>query len=223
MKHTVKTQGSAQLFKNPLLEALTKSNALESTITSVGISIFCIWIGIKLDASFSWRGIAIWFLIGLLTWSLFEYILHRYLFHLPESVFKGAGRLTYVLHGVHHEYPNDAQRTLLPFAPKVLFSIAFFALYYLILRGRGPFFSAGFLMGYYVYSMMHYSIHRFKAPKMLKFLWAHHHLHHHLHDDKAFGVSSTVWDKIFGTMPPKYNNKPKMAERNISQQRKQVT
>jgi sterol desaturase/sphingolipid hydroxylase (fatty acid hydroxylase superfamily) len=212
MKQVVKTKGSAKIFDNPILEALTKSTALESTITSVGISIVCIWLGLKLDPSFTYGEVATWFVVGLITWSLFEYLLHRYLFHLSERAFRGAGRLTYILHGVHHEYPNDARRTLMPFAPKVLFSIVFFGIFYLILGGKGPFFSAGFLMGYYVYSMMHYSIHRFKAPKMLKSLWHHHHLHHHLHDDKAFGVSSTLWDKVFHTMPPEYNKQPKVAE-----------
>lgn len=212
MKQAVKTKGSARLFQNPILEAMTKSSALESTITSVGIAIVCIWIGVKFDDSATTGKVVTWFLIGLASWSLFEYVLHRYLFHLSERAFKGAERLTYVLHGVHHEYPNDAQRTLMPFAPKLIFSTIFFVLFYLIFWSKGPFFSAGFLMGYYVYSMMHYSIHRFKAPKMLKGLWTHHHLHHHLHDDKAFGVSSVLWDKVFDTMPPKYEKQPKVAE-----------
>ncbi|MBV6441331.1 MAG: hypothetical protein EPGJADBJ_03015 [Saprospiraceae bacterium] len=217
MKHTVKTKGSAQLFSNPMLESLTKSSALESTITSVGITIICIWVGLILAPGFTAGRVILWFFIGLLSWSLFEYLLHRYLFHLSEKAFKGAGRLTYILHGVHHEYPNDAQRTLMPFAPKLIFSLVFFCIFYLVFWERGPFFSAGFLMGYYVYSMMHYSIHRFKAPKFLKGLWTHHHLHHHLHDDKAFGVSSVLWDKVFDTMPPKYDNKPKVAESSVSE------
>lgn len=212
MKQTVKTKGAAQLFTNPFLEALTKSSALESTLSSIGIAICCIWVGLKISPGFTAGKVATWFLVGLITWSLFEYLLHRYLFHLSETAFKGSARLTYILHGVHHEYPNDAQRTLMPFVPKVLFSLVFFGIFYLLLGKFGPFFSAGFIIGYYLYSIIHYSIHRFKAPKMLKSLWTHHHLHHHLHDDKAFGVSSVLWDKVFDTMPPQYDNKPKVAE-----------
>jgi sterol desaturase/sphingolipid hydroxylase (fatty acid hydroxylase superfamily) len=217
MKQSVKTKGSAQLFEHPILEAMTKASILESTLTSVGIAICCIWIGWKLDSSVTSGKVATWFFIGLISWSLFEYVLHRYLFHLSERAFKGAERLTYLLHGVHHEYPNDAQRIMMPFAPKVIFSVVFFAIFFLIFWEKGPFFSAGFLMGYYVYSTMHYSIHRFKAPKMLKNLWTHLLLHHHLHDDKAFGVSSILWDKIFDTMPPKYNKQPKVAETHSSE------
>lgn len=210
-KMSVKTKGRARLFKNPLLEALTVSSPLESTISSVGISALCVWAGF-LIAPESTSGKAItWFFTGLLSWSLFEYLLHRYLFHLADDAFRGSKRLTYLLHGVHHEYPNDAQRTLMPFVPKALFSLIFFGIFYLLLGKNGSFFSAGFLMGYYFYSMMHYAIHRFKAPKILKTLWTHHHLHHHLHSDKAYGVSSMIWDRVFGTMPPQYQEKKKTA------------
>jgi sterol desaturase/sphingolipid hydroxylase (fatty acid hydroxylase superfamily) len=143
----------------------------------------------------------LYFLIGLVVWSLFEYLLHRYIFHIAENAFRGSKRLQYLLHGVHHEYPNDAQRTLMPFLPKLIISAFFLSVFCLILRVKGCFFSSGFITGYYLYSMIHYSIHRFKAPRYLQFLWLHHHVHHHQQDDKAYGVSSRFWDKIFGTMP----------------------
>lgn len=203
MKTNIKTKGQARLFKNPILEYLTKSSLLESTISSLAISAFCIWLGFWLGAPHSPLQVTYWFIGGFATWSIFEYILHRYLFHISETAFKGSKRLQYILHGVHHEYPNDAQRTLLPTAPKILLAAPFLAFYWLIFGKAGTFFAAGFLMGYYVYSLIHYSIHRFKAPKFLKPLWEHHHLHHHLSDDKAFGVSSTLWDRIFNTMPAK--------------------
>lgn len=208
---TIKTEGRAQLFQNPVLEALTVSSPLESTITSVGISALCIWLGFLITPALTAGQALLWFGIGVISWSLFEYLLHRYLFHLVEGAFPGSDRLTYLLHGVHHEYPNDAQRTLMPFAPKVIFSVVFFGLFYLIFGKVGPFFSSGFLIGYYLYSMLHYAIHRFKAPKGMKFLWTHHHLHHHLHSDKAFGVSSRFWDRVFKTMPPLYEKKEKVA------------
>lgn len=207
MKTNVKTKGQARLFENPILEYLTKSSLLESTISSLAISAFCIWFGFWLGAQHTALQVTLWFMGGFATWSIFEYILHRYLFHISENAFPGSKRLQYVLHGVHHEYPNDAQRTLLPTAPKILFTIPFFALYYLIFGKAGAFFASGFLMGYYVYSLIHYSIHRFKAPKFLKPLWEHHHRHHHLTDELAFGVSSTLWDRIFNTMPVQKNTR----------------
>lgn len=211
MKTQIKTKGQARLFENPLLEYLTKSSLLESTISSIAISAVCIWAGFLLGSHHTAKQVALWFIGGFLSWTFFEYVLHRYLFHIAETAFSGSKRLQYVLHGVHHEYPNDAQRTLMPTVPKVLFAIPFFGLFYLIFGVTGAFFASGFMFGYYIYSLVHYSIHRYKAPKFLKPLWEHHHRHHHLTDDKAFGVSSMFWDRIFGTMPPKKDAK-KIAE-----------
>ncbi len=207
MKPAVKTKDRAQLFQNPILEKLTLSTPVESTITSITISGLCIWLGYYVTPDFLLGSTLLLIGAGIVVWSLFEYILHRYLFHIAETAFPGSKRLAYLLHGVHHEYPNDANRTLMPVVPKIIFSTVFLGLFYLLLGKYGPFFTAGFLVGYYIYSMMHYAMHRFKAPESLRFLWTHHHLHHHLHDDKAFGVSSTFWDRIFGTMPPTYEKK----------------
>ncbi len=202
MKTQIKIKGQAKLFENPILEFFTKTSLLESTISSVIVSGLCIWAGFLLEAQSSTSKVVLWFIGGMAAWSFFEYVLHRYLFHIAENAFRGSRRLQYLLHGVHHEYPNDAQRTLLPTLPKTLFTILFFGLYFLIFGNSGAFFTSGFMMGYYLYSLMHYSIHRFKAPKLLKPLWEHHHRHHHLNDDLAFGVSSTFWDRVFKTMPP---------------------
>lgn len=211
MDEKLETHSKGRLFKHPVLEFFTKSTATESTISSLGIATLCIWAGVRLGSTAGTGKIIACFLSGILVWTLFEYLLHRYLFHLSEHRFRGSGRIAYVLHGIHHDYPRDIERTLMPLVPKLLFSSAFFGLYYLLLGATGAFFSAGFTFGYYLYSMMHYAIHHYKAPAFLKPLWHHHHLHHHLHHDKAFGVSSTFWDQVFGTMPPKYANKTKVA------------
>jgi sterol desaturase/sphingolipid hydroxylase (fatty acid hydroxylase superfamily) len=63
-------------------------------------------------------------------------------------------------------------------------------------------FFPGFFLGYLLYSFMHYAIHRYKPPEKLKKLWLHHQLHHYQSPDRAFGVSNTIWDRIFRTMPP---------------------
>jgi sterol desaturase/sphingolipid hydroxylase (fatty acid hydroxylase superfamily) len=208
----VKLKGQGRLFQNPILESFTKSSPLESTLSSLAIAAFCIWMGKEMGAGFRFWNIFWYFMSGLLFWTFAEYMLHRYLFHITEENIKGGDRFSYIIHGIHHEYPNDAQRTLLPFVPKLILSAIFFGLFYLILGKAGAFFSSGFVMGYYFYSIMHYSIHRYKAPKWLKPLWEHHHRHHHLVDDQAFGVSSTLWDRIFGTMPEKVENKSKTVE-----------
>ena len=63
-----------------------------------------------------------------------------------------------------------------------------------------PFF-AGFMIGYLSYASMHYAIHTWKPPfKWMKPLWRNHHLHHYKDEGKGYGVSTTVWDRVFGTM-----------------------
>jgi 4-hydroxysphinganine ceramide fatty acyl 2-hydroxylase len=208
----VKLKGQGRVFQNPILESFTKSSPLESTLSSLTIAAVCIWMGKELGAGFSFWNIFFYFMAGLLFWTLAEYGLHRFVFHVSDEHFKGGDRFSYIIHGIHHEYPNDAQRTLMPFAPKLLFSAFFFGLFLLILGNAGAFFASGFTIGYYLYSIMHYAIHRFKAPQWLKPIWEHHHRHHHLNEDKAFGVSSTMWDRIFRTMPEKVKNKSKVAE-----------
>ena len=212
METKVKLKGQGRLFENPILESFTKSSPLESTISSLLIAAVCIWLGQTMGAGYSTSTIVWYFLGGLLFWTFSEYFLHRYLFHLAEDAFRGSGRLAYVLHGIHHEYPNDVQRTLMPIVPKLFFSAFFFGLFIMILGHPGAFFASGFTMGYYFYSLMHYAIHRWKAPKMLKPLWEHHHRHHHLAQDRAYGVSTTFWDRVFQTMPEKVINKSKVAE-----------
>ena len=204
---SINTEKRVKLFENPILEALTVSTPVESTFSSLGISAVCIWLGFLITPAATVNQAATWAGIGLASWSLFEYLLHRFLFHLPDRAFRGAHRFTYVLHGVHHDFPDDARRTLMPFAPKLVFSVVFFGMFFLIFGQNGPFFSAGFLFGYYIYSMIHYAIHQYKAPKILKFLWAHHHVHHHLENNRAFGVTSRLWDRIFNTMPSRTKEK----------------
>jgi sterol desaturase/sphingolipid hydroxylase (fatty acid hydroxylase superfamily) len=63
-----------------------------------------------------------------------------------------------------------------------------------------PFFP-GFMLGYLIYGSMHFAIHAWTPPfKWMKGLWRNHHLHHYKHSDMGFGVSSTFWDHVFGTM-----------------------
>ena len=50
------------------------------------------------------------FLLGMLLWTLTEYLIHRYIFHYEPKTRVGK-RLHYIIHGVHHDYPNDAKKT----------------------------------------------------------------------------------------------------------------
>jgi sterol desaturase/sphingolipid hydroxylase (fatty acid hydroxylase superfamily) len=140
------------------------------------------------------------FLSGVFFWTFTEYILHRFAFHHHPNTEKGK-KINYILHGNHHEYPRDKERLFMPAVPSLILASAFFSVFYLVLgRHAFPFFP-GFMLGYLIYGSMHYAIHAWNPPfKWMKGLWRNHHLHHYKHSDLGFGVSSTLWDHVFGTM-----------------------
>jgi sterol desaturase/sphingolipid hydroxylase (fatty acid hydroxylase superfamily) len=155
--------------------------------------------------SFTVLQTAIIFGAGMICWSLFEYTIHRFVFHFfAES--ERAKKIVYVIHGNHHEYPRDKERLFMPAVPSLLLAIIVFSLQYLVayLFGVSVYvfaFFPGFLFGYLIYGSMHYAIHAWNPPfKWMKALWRNHHLHHYKNVELGFGVSSTLWDHVFGTM-----------------------
>lgn len=140
---------------------------------------------------------------GVLVWTLAEYVLHRYVFHWYKDTAIGR-RIHFLLHGVHHDFPNDADRLVMPLLTSMPLAVIFYALYYFALGGvrlAEPFF-AGFTIGYLAYDGTHYAVHHFKQTSRIgKFVKRHHMLHHHADHSGGFGVSSPLWDFVFGTMP----------------------
>jgi len=195
----------ARLFQNPILEAMTKTSPLISIMVYLPVVMIFMYVAISIQGIPATTAF-LWFIFAFLFWTLAEYILHRYLFHwISDS--KIVMRMHYLMHGVHHDFPNDEERLLMPPVPGLILASILFGLIYLffLLLGHPQIswaFFPGFFLGYLLYSFMHYSIHKYKPPAFLKPLWIHHNLHHHKYPDKAFGVSSVFWDRIFGTLPP---------------------
>lgn len=140
---------------------------------------------------------------GFFAWTLVEYLLHRFVFHWYNDTPWGR-RVHFLLHGVHHDYPNDGDRLVMPLLTSVPLAFIFYGLFYLLFGGVSlaePFF-AGFAAGYLCYDGMHYAVHHFKQTSRIgKFIKRHHMLHHHADHDGGFGVSSPLWDYVFRTMP----------------------
>jgi len=151
----------------------------------------------------SGRGIAVsagLFLAGAAFWTLFEYFFHRFIFHFePRGPFQS--RLQFVMHGVHHQYPHDKDRLVMPVTVSIPLALLLLGLFHLMLGSSAWGFFSGFLVGYLGYDMMHYAIHHakgFKSPVLSKF--RSHHLAHHFRDTRrGFGVSSPFWDAVFRT------------------------
>ncbi|GBD87468.1 fatty acid hydroxylase superfamily protein [bacterium BMS3Abin03] len=137
---------------------------------------------------------------GIFIWTLTEYTLHRFVFHFHTKSNFGQ-RITFMFHGVHHDYPNDTKRLVMPPSVSIPLAIGFFFLFRAIL-GDGivaPFY-IGFIGGYLFYDISHYAIHHFNMHgKFWLAVKNHHMLHHYQNDELGYGVSSPFWDIVFGT------------------------
>jgi sterol desaturase/sphingolipid hydroxylase (fatty acid hydroxylase superfamily) len=202
----IHNKGQAQLFRNSYLEYLTKTHPLVIWGVYLPLLIlFPYYAATKLF--FDVLTIFLTFLGGIFFWTFTEYTLHRFLFHYHAETETGK-RINYILHGNHHEYPRDKERLFMPIVPSLILASAFLLGFYVVMGKYAFSFFPGFLLGYLMYGTMHYAIHAWNPPfKWMKGLWKNHHLHHYKHSNKGFGVSSTLWDHIFGTMYDLKNEK----------------
>jgi dihydroceramide fatty acyl 2-hydroxylase len=141
-------------------------------------------------------------LAGYALWTLFEYWLHRLVFHFEPDEGIGA-RLHWIIHGVHHDHPNDPMRLVMPPAVSVPLAAAIFGLLYLLAGSRyAPGLAAGFYIGYLVYDNLHYYLHHFAPRGRIGRMLRERHMRHHFQDDtRGFGISAPYWDDVFRTAP----------------------
>lgn len=200
----IHNKGQAQLFQNKYLEYLTRSHPMVIWSIYLPIIIYLLFVAFS-EHGLTASGITMSFVAGIFAWTLFEYLVHRYAFHFEPKTEK-ASKIVYLIHGNHHEYPRDKQRLFMPPVPSLLIATVLFAMQFYIAAAAGlqPYvfaFFPGFLMGYLLYGSMHYAIHAWHPPfKWMKPLWRNHHMHHYKQQERGFGVSSTLWDRVFGTM-----------------------
>jgi sterol desaturase/sphingolipid hydroxylase (fatty acid hydroxylase superfamily) len=138
-------------------------------------------------------------------------VLHRWVFHWTNATPWGK-RIHFLLHGVHHDFPNDKDRLVMPLPTSVPLGAIFYGLFFVSMGATyaDPFF-VGFVIGYLFYDGTHYFVHHFRPKSRWgRFLRRHHMTHHHADHDGGFGVSSPLWDLVFRTMPAK---KPARADR----------
>lgn len=202
-----KHRGSGQIFKNPILEKLTRTHI------SIPLTIFFLYAAGLLYWSVTHTTLSVYLTVllffgGLLAFTWVEYNIHRYIFHL-RTYTELRTKLQYMMHGVHHEFPKDKERLAMP----PLISITIATILLLLLRlVMGDFvfaFLPGFLVGYAAYLGVHYMVHAYQPPKnFFKALWINHGIHHYKDGDRVFGVSSPLWDYIYGTMDAPKKEQP---------------
>ncbi len=138
---------------------------------------------------------------GVLFWSFAEYVLHRHVFHFKKDTPWGR-RFHFLIHGVHHDFPDDKDRLVMPLGASIPMGAIFFSLFFAAMGNYGLAFFVGFGIGYLTYDGTHFAIHHFKMNGPIgKFLKKHHMLHHHIDHSGGFGVSPPLWDVVFRTMP----------------------
>lgn len=204
-----------RLFKSSFLEFFSHVKPATVLVLWCPVALFFAYDSVarargSLDVTFAALGI----LAGWFIWTLAEYFLHRFFFHYHARTerFK---RLFFLTHGVHHAQPLCKTRLVMPPVMSVPLAIIFFGFFHLVFDvvvGRPAWFSpvfAGFVIGYIVYDMMHYTLHHARARNAYILMCRRQHMQHHgTCPTMRFGVSSPVWDYVFGTMPKSQPPKP---------------
>ena len=199
-----------RLFKSDYLEFFTHIHPAVVLLLFAPVVLFCMArayaeLGPRDSLTPIWGG----YLAGLLVWTLSEYLLHRYLFHY-EPTHPRLKWIWYLIHGVHHEQPQCKTRLVMPPILSIPLALLFYGFFYLTVsvvigapRWTAPLF-AGLITGYIIYDMTHYATHHLSMKwGFLKFLKRYHLLHHYKTPDVRYGISSPIWDFVFGTKPPK--------------------
>jgi sterol desaturase/sphingolipid hydroxylase (fatty acid hydroxylase superfamily) len=190
-------RASPPMFRSPLLDRLTRVHpAVVPAIYVPAIVVLAVLAFRRLGAGSVVLGV----IGGYAFWTLCEYWIHRAIFHFePEQ---GAGaRLHWMVHGVHHDHPNDPLRLVMPPSVSVPLATGFVALFVAVLGTPVAWaVGAGFLAGYLFYDMVHYALHHHTPRSRLGRHFRELHMRHHFEDhERGFGISAPWWDLIFGT------------------------
>jgi dihydroceramide fatty acyl 2-hydroxylase len=191
-------KASPPMFKLGLLDRFTRVHHLVPLVLFGPAIAILLALGIDRLGLLRSLGFAVG---GYLLWTLAEYWIHRVIFHFEPDHGVGA-RLHWMIHGVHHDHPNDPLRLVMPPAASIPLAVVFYALFVVVLGGdRATAFGAGFLAGYLLYDMIHYHLHHHTPrTRMGKWLRELHMRHHFQDDERGFGISAPYWDRVFGTM-----------------------
>ncbi|MEJ7787100.1 MAG: sterol desaturase family protein [Solirubrobacteraceae bacterium] len=199
VKRSEMLSASPRMFDNPVLDALSRVHpTVPPLIFAPAIAIAFLTGADRVGAANALLAVV----VGYVVWTLTEYWLHRVVFHFePEGGF--GARLHWIIHGVHHDHPNDPMRLVMPPSVSVPLAAAFLALFVFTAgTGWGVAAFSGFIAGYLAYDMLHFHTHhhvpRTRLGRRLREL----HMRHHFQDHHAgYGVSAPYWDHVFGTAP----------------------
>jgi sterol desaturase/sphingolipid hydroxylase (fatty acid hydroxylase superfamily) len=149
---------------------------------------------------FSWRTVPL-LTIGLFSWSLFEYVMHRFIFHYDARSRLGR-RFLHHAHVSHHE--NPAAKSGL--SSSLILGLPIGAVYWPFAWAvTGSWVAASWLFiglaaGFFTYKWVHFQCHHRRSRlRLLRYLRHYHLLHHYKTPKLRFGVTSPLFDLVFGT------------------------
>jgi sterol desaturase/sphingolipid hydroxylase (fatty acid hydroxylase superfamily) len=198
ISRTERLKASPPMFDSRLLDACSRVHPAVPVVLFVPAIVVLLAHGFGRSGTVGALAIA---LGGWLFWTLTEYWMHRLVFHFEPEHPLGA-RLHWIIHGVHHDHPNDPLRLVMPPSVSVPLAVLFYLAFVALLGAAAPAFGAGFLGGYLIYDMTHYHMHHHRPRSRVGRRLREAHMRHHFQDDtRGFGVSAPWWDHVFGTAP----------------------
>jgi hypothetical protein len=211
---------TCRMFRNDLFERLSHVHPAVPHV--LYLPVIAVMLVLAARAGQPAGQIALLFVGGALCWSLLEYVIHRFVFHPPQWVEEETRAVTaslapgeavipalptwrhrfyFLVHGVHHDYPNDSRRLVMPPSVSIPLAVIFFFLFRWVLGPAMPAAFAGLVFGYLVYDTTHYLTHHSAGQTALGRYQKKRHFRHHYYDStRNFGVSSPLWDLVWGTM-----------------------
>lgn len=199
-------KASARLFENEFFERLSHIHPATPVVFWSPVVVYFFYQALLVQNVQTVVGL---FLAGFFLWTLCEYLMHKHLFHWKGPLNETWGkRLLFLFHGVHHGYPRDGTRLVFPLPASIPLAFLFYLLFTFVFKTSGVALFSGFVAGYITYDTMHYAIHHWPMRNpVAKAIKQHHLIHHYAAHDKAFGVSSMLWDVVFRTLPTRENHK----------------
>ena len=201
---SARLSASPPLFRNRFLDFFSRIHPVVPALIYAPACAILVTLGVR--GGESTMNSILLIAAGLVIWTLAEYWLHRKVFHWEPDHPIGS-RMHFIIHGVHHDHPNDKMRLVMPPGASIPLAALFFGAFWLVfgLPTGYPVF-AGFLAGYLLYDYTHYWLHHFVPKSKLGKQLREQHMRHHFQDHRyGFGVSSPIWDVIFGTLPRRRN------------------
>jgi sterol desaturase/sphingolipid hydroxylase (fatty acid hydroxylase superfamily) len=189
---------SVRMFKSDFMEFCSHVHPITPVVLYLPLILYMVYAALVRNSLSLLTTLGL-FAAGILIWTLLEYVIHRHVFHYEPKTRWGK-QLHFIVHGVHHDYPNDATRLVMPPSVSIPLAIVFWAIFALISGRLAPAIFGGFVFGYVCYDSIHYATHHFPMKNRVGLWLKQYHLRHHFKDDQAgYGVSSPFWDYVFRT------------------------